>query len=200
MLDFMSETANVRDAVELADLQRQGKRLKFLFFWGHRPPRDGGVGAGCLSQWWPAAFTVDGVRYPTAEHYMMAEKARLFDDTAAADSIVAAPHPKRAKDLGRRVSGFDEAVWAEHRYDIVVRGTEAKFAGNQDLAEYLLTTGSRVLVEASPTDRVWGIGMAADDDRAESVAAWQGLNLLGFALMEVRERLRQDGGRPASGS
>ncbi|NGN64391.1 NADAR family protein [Streptomyces sp. A7024] len=163
---------------------------KFLFFWGHRPTRDGSVGKGCFSQWWPAPFTVDGVEYATAEHFTMAGKARLFGDTDAERAIVAAGHPKQAKDLGRTVRGFDQEAWAAHRYDIVVRGNEAKFGQHPDLRDYLLRTGDRVLVEASPVDRVWGIGLAADDERAQTPAEWRGLNLLGLALMDVRERLR----------
>ncbi|MFF5207234.1 NADAR family protein [Streptosporangium sp. NPDC000396] len=183
----MSETV---DARSVDDLVRAEGRLKYLLFWGHRPPRSGGVGAGCLSQWWPAEFTVDGVVYRTAEHFMMAGKARLFGDEETAAAIVSATHPKQAKDLGRRVRGFDEDVWAASRFDIVVHGNLAKFGQNADLGDFLLGTGERVLVEASPVDRVWGIGLAADDERAERPEEWQGLNLLGFALMEVRRLLR----------
>lgn len=183
-------TADVRNVAELIAALRRGERIKYLMFWGHRPPRSGGVGRGCLSQWWPAEFTVDGVRYRTAEHYMMAAKARLFGDERAEARILAAGHPGEAKDLGRRVRGFDEARWAAARFDLVVRGNLAKFGGHPELREFLLGTGNRVLVEASPVDRVWGIGLAADDERAERPEHWRGLNLLGFALMEVRRVLR----------
>ncbi|MFC0038837.1 NADAR family protein [Actinomadura rayongensis] len=178
------------DVPELLRAEERGERLEFLFFWGHRPPRDGGVGAGCLSQWWPAAFTVDGTVYPTAEHYMMAEKARLFGDEETRGRVLAAGHPKEAKDLGRAVRGFDRRTWDDHSVPIVVRGNRAKFGQHRDLRDYLTGTGGRILVEASPLDRVWGIGLAADDDRAARVAEWRGRNLLGFALMEVRASLR----------
>lgn len=151
----------------------------------------GEVGKPSLSQWWPAEFEVDGTRYPTAEHFMMAEKARLFDDDETRELILKAKHPSEAKKLGRRVRGFDEAVWNDARFDLVVNGNLAKFARNSALREFLLGTGERVLVEASPVDSIWGIGLAADDERATDPAQWPGLNLLGFALMEVRERLRQ---------
>ncbi|WP_419995656.1 NADAR family protein [Streptomyces boninensis] len=164
--------------------------VKFLFFWGHRAERDGSVGKGCFSQWWPAPFTVDGVEYATAEHFMMAGKARLFGDAEAAAAIVAAGHPAEAKKLGRTVRRFDEEAWAAHRYELVVRGNEAKFGQHDELRDVLLRTGDRVLVEASPMDRVWGIGLAADDERAQDPKTWRGLNLLGFALMDVRTRLR----------
>lgn len=174
---------------EAARRMAAGERLKFLFFWGHRPPRGGGVGPGCLSQWWPAPFTVDGVTYPTAEHWMMAGKARLFGDAAAERRAVAAGHPREAKLAGRSVRGFDEETWARHRFALVVQGCVLKFGAHPELREYLLTTGRRVLVEASPLDAVWGIGLAADDERAADPARWPGLNLLGFALMAARQRL-----------
>ena len=120
---------------------------------------------------------------------MMAAKARLSGDADAAERILAAPHPGAAKALGRQVRRFDEQRWAEHRFDVVVAGNLAKFAQHPELRDFLAGTGSRVLVEASPLDRVWGIGLAADDERAASPERWPGLNLLGFALMEVRHQL-----------
>ncbi|TDD58200.1 NADAR family protein [Actinomadura darangshiensis] len=172
------------DVAELTRLQNQGTRLKFLFFWGHRT-----AGPGYLSQWWPAPFTVDGSTYATAEHYMMAGKARLFGDEETAEAVIAASHPRRAKDLGRRVRDFDEQTWQDNRVAIVTKGNEAKFAQNKELGDYLLGTANRILVEASPLDRVWGIGLAADDPRAENATTWRGQNLLGFALMTVRDSL-----------
>ena len=106
--------------------------------------------------------------------------------------ILAAPHPGAAKALGRQVRGFDEQRWAGHRFKMVIAGNMAKFGQHPQLLDFLLGTSSRVLVEASPQDRVWGIGLAADDERAGSPESWQGLNLLGFALMEVRRRLRAE--------
>jgi ribA/ribD-fused uncharacterized protein len=169
------------------------ERPKYLFFWGHTPPRDGAVGKHCLSQWWPASFEVDGVIYPTAEHFMMAEKARLFGDEESRLRIIAAPHPNIAKVIGRTVAGFDEERWNDARFDIVVRGSSAKFGQNPELRSFLLNTSERVLVEASPVDRVWGIGLAEDNVRATDPEQWLGLNLLGFALMEARHHLRLDG-------
>ncbi|MET9427698.1 MULTISPECIES: NADAR family protein [unclassified Streptomyces] len=172
----------------LAQVNR-GKRVKYLHFWGHRPRPDGTIGASCLSQWWPAPFTVDGVRYATAEHWMMAEKARLFGDADAERQAIEARSPAAAKKAGRLVRGFDEAIWARQRFAIVVEGSVHKFGGHPELREYLLATGNRVLVEASPVDRVWGIGLAATDPGASNPAQWRGLNLLGFALMQARARL-----------
>ena len=166
------------------------KRYKYVFFWGDTPRRDGGIDNSCLSQWFHAPFTVDGVRYATAEHWMMAGKARLFGDTSSAAAAIAAGHPQQAKSIGRNVRGFDTEVWQRHRFDLVVEGNVHKFAQNSELLSYLLGTGERILVEASPVDRIWGIGLAATDDRAEHPAQWRGLNLLGFALMDVRRTLR----------
>ncbi|MFJ9716292.1 NADAR family protein [Streptomyces sp. NPDC101213] len=170
---------------------RTGARIKYLHFWGHRARPDGRVGASCLSQWWPSPFTVAGVEYRTAEHWMMAGKARLFGDAEAERRVLAAGHPSEAKKAGRLVRGFDEAVWERERFRIVVEGSVHKFGAHPELRGYLLGTGERVLVEASPVDRVWGIGLAADDAAAADPERWRGLNLLGFALMEARPLLRE---------
>ncbi|MHC3473001.1 NADAR family protein [Streptomyces sp. 7R007] len=168
---------------------RAGSRVKYLHFWGHRPLPDGRIGASCLSQWWPSPFTVEGVTYGTAEHWMMAGKARLFGDAEAERLVLSAEHPAQAKKAGRLVRGFDEAIWERERFGIVVEGSVHKFAAHPELREFLLHTGNRVLVEASPVDRVWGIGLAAGDEAAADPERWRGLNLLGFALMEARARL-----------
>jgi hypothetical protein len=182
--------ADARTVDELLGCLLDGGQPDFLMFLGHRPPPSGGVGQGCLSQWWPVTFTVDGLAYPSAEHFMMASKALLFDDAETAERIRQAPHPGAAKALGREVRGFDEQRWAERRFDLVVAGNRAKFGQHRDLRDFLLGTGAKVLVEASPRDAIWGIGLAADDDRAASPENWPGLNLLGFALMEARHQLR----------
>ncbi|MDT0320805.1 NADAR family protein [Streptomyces millisiae] len=179
-----------RSREELAALVGSGARVRWLMFWRHRPPEaDGSVGPGVFSQWCPSPFVVDGQEYATAEHWMMAGKARLFDDARSVERILAARHPAEAQKLGRRVRGFDERRWAAARFELVVRGNVAKFGQDPALRAYLLGTRDRVLVEASPLDRIWGIGLAADDDRAEHPACWPGTNLLGFALMEARARL-----------
>lgn len=166
-----------------------GDTFEYLHFWGHRQRTDGTVSASCFSQWYPSRFEVDGIVYPSAEHFMMAEKARLFDDAGTLEQVLVAPTPNDAKSLGRRVAGYDEARWTAHRFDAVVKGNEAKFGQARSLRAFLLGTASRVLVEASPVDAIWGIGMAAEDPRANDPTQWAGLNLLGFALMVVRDRL-----------
>lgn len=168
------------------------ENVKYLFFWGHAPSKDGSVTKSCFSQWWQSAFTVDGVKYATAEHWMMAKKAELFGQIVMMEKILAAKSPAEAKKLGRKVSNFDPKIWSEKCFDIVCEGNYHKFSQHEDLKEFLLNTKDRVLVEASPVDNIWGIGMAQDDDRAENPRLWKGSNLLGFALMEVRDRLKED--------
>jgi ribA/ribD-fused uncharacterized protein len=168
----------------------QGLAPEYLFFWGHQKAKDGSITQSCLSQWWQSPFVVEGVNYATAEHYMMVEKARLFGDEGIIPSILYAETPKEAKALGRKISGFDNAVWLEHRVAIVTSGNLAKFSQNAALQRFLLGTGDRVLVEASPVDAIWGIGLAAENPQASIPSQWKGLNLLGFALMDVREQIR----------
>ncbi len=180
---------SIRSREDLLEAIRQGKQPSYLFFWGHRPLPDGEIGKSCFSQWWFASFSIDDVSYPTAEHFMMAEKARLFGDQDTRARILEAESPKAAKQLGRKVKNFDEAVWNANRFNFVVKGNYAKFNQNLNLQKFLLSTGDKVLVEASPVDRIWGIGLAATDDLASDPENWRGLNLLGFALMEVRQQI-----------
>ena len=186
----MSETNNIRSVEDLLRALNAGLKPKYLCFWGHQPERDGSVGKGSLSQWFAADFTVDGDRYASAEHFMMAEKARLFGDEEARAAILSARSPASAKQLWRSVRNFDERRWSDERFEIVVRGNAAKFGQSPSMREFLLRTGNKVLVEASPSDRIWGIGITAQDGFALQPQKWRGLNLLGFALMAAREQLR----------
>jgi ribA/ribD-fused uncharacterized protein len=161
----------------------------FLFFWGHQPAWDGTITKTCLSQWWVAPFVVDGVTYPTAEHWMMAGKARLFNDEEAFRKIIAADSPRNAKNEGRLVKNFDPDQWEENKFQLVVEGNFHKFSQHPALRQFLLDTGNKVLAEASPLDRIWGIGLASDNPAIQYPAKWNGENLLGFALMEVRDKM-----------
>ena len=163
--------------------------IPFLFFWGHQPSKDGSFTKSCFSQWWVAPFEVDGIVYQTAEHWMMVGKARLFGDEAAVAKILAAGTPAAAKKGGRLVKDFVPEIWDKHKFELVVAGNWHKFSQHAALKEFLLNTGEQVLVEASPVDKIWGIGMAGDHPAARDPAKWKGENLLGFALMEVREKL-----------
>ncbi len=170
---------------------RKGERLKYIFFWGHGKTSDESITKTCLSQWWDCRFTVDGIEYHTAEQYMMAQKAVLFGDEKIRAEIMAAGHPKQFKDLGRKISHFNQKVWDENCCKIVIRGNVAKFSQNPELREFLLGSNMRVLVEASPMDKIWGIGMGEDDRRCENPTLWNGTNFLGFCLMEARDIIRE---------
>ncbi len=178
-----------RSVEELVALCEAGGLPRYVNFWGHQPQPDGTLGPSCLSQWWPAEFAADGQVFASAEHYMMWRKAQLFGDHDVAAEVLKATSPARAKELGRQVSGFDSEMWTRHRWEIVVSGSLAKFTSDPALTAYLVGTGDAVLVEASPDDRIWGIGLTADDPRAAVPSRWRGLNLLGFALMEARSRI-----------
>jgi ribA/ribD-fused uncharacterized protein len=178
-----------RSVQDLVDGIAAGRRYRYVYFWGHTPRKQGQVDRSCFSQWYPAEFTVDGTTYPTAEHWMMAAKARLFGDAGTAAKILAARHPGEAKALGRAVANFDEAEWRRERFAVVVAGSVHKFSQNSELGKYLGGTGDRVLVEASPVDLVWGAGMAPGDERSTDPRQWPGKNLLGFALMAARGQL-----------
>jgi len=185
----------LRTKDELIEFVARENKIKYLHFWGHTSKNNQVVSKTCFSQWFSSSFEIDKISYPTTEHFMMAEKARLFESKGSNNSeliskIIAATHPQKAKQLGRQVEGFNNEVWNKYRFDIVVRGNYAKFIQNSDLAEFLIGTGNRVLVEASPVDSIWGIGLAEDHQDANNPFKWRGLNLLGFALMEVRERLK----------
>jgi len=171
-------------------IQNTGKPVKYLFFWGHRPSRSGEITKSCFSQWWEVEFTIDAVVYKSAEQYMMAEKARLFNDLEILQKIIDCKSAAAAKKLGRQVLNFNQTIWEEKRFKIVKQANYHKFNQNIKLKTFLLQTNKRVLVEASPVDKIWGIGMSAGHEVAYNPKKWKGLNLLGFALMEVRDELK----------
>ncbi len=166
-----------------------GENLFYLPFWGPIPTLMDPPGKGCLCQWWLSPFVADGNQYATAEHYLMAGKARLFGDLNVAQKIVQSSDPSEAQYLGRTVRNYNEAVWAKSRYQIAVEGNWQKFSQHAELKRYLLSTMPHVLVSANPTDNIWSVGLAEDKPEIKQPALWRGLNLLGFALMEVRDRL-----------
>ena len=163
---------------------------EFTFFWD-----------GPFSQWEPAYFEVDDIEYNCAEQFMMAEKARLFDDQETLEMIMDTDVPATQKALGRQVSGFSKSDWEDDEetdngrpycWNVVWRGNMAKFGQNAYLLETLLATEGTTLVEASPEDRIWGIGLAAGDPGCYSRDTWQGLNWLGEILTDVREHLKHE--------
>lgn len=165
------------------------KKKKFIFFWGHQPSKDGTITKTSFSQWWRSSFSINIDTYCCMEQYMMAEKARLFKDVETLEKIMRSNNPKEIKVLGRQVRNFDENIWKKNRYSIILNGNYAKFMQNEDLRLFLISTKDSILVEASPYDKIWGIGMSANNENIENPLLWRGLNLLGFALMEVRDEL-----------
>ena len=152
---------------------------KYTFFWGRTSP---------FSQWFPAVFTLAGVTYNCAEQYMMYQKALLFHDEESAKLILQARKPWTQKSLGRKISNFDENIWKSKCKEIVLKGNFGKFGQNKRLQEALLATKGSVLVESSPCDVIWGIGLEAKNPLAKNRATWRGKNWLGFILSFIRDK------------
>jgi ribA/ribD-fused uncharacterized protein len=152
----------------------------FTFFFTEASP---------FSQWYRCRFEAEGDVFVCAEQYMMLGKARLFGDDEVAQQILAADHPRQHKALGRKVRNFDDKVWRRNRETIVMAGSRAKFTQDAELRATLLATAGTTLVEASPYDRIWGIGLSATDPKAQDPTAWRGQNLLGQILTRLRDEL-----------
>ena len=174
----------------IREIVSRNSDVSIIYFWGHTPNFKK-ITAACLSQWYDCYFEVGGVQYHTAEQYMMASKARLFSDDKTLSEIMAASTPHDYKKLGKKVSGFVAETWDAVKYDIVVKGNKAKFSQIPVLKEFLLSTGDAILAEASPYDKIWGIGLDREHAEKGSVEQWRGENLLGCALMDVRDWLKE---------
>lgn len=157
----------------------------YLFFWGHSKNSL----YGFLSNWYDSPFEKDDVKYQTSEHYMMYQKALLMGDQTTAQLILGASTPKRVKMLGRKVSPWNEKLWINNREKIMYDGCLAKFKYHPTLQKKLKATHPKKLVEASPYDHIWGIGMKATDKGVQDPKNWKGLNLLGKTLDKVRDSL-----------
>lgn len=164
--------------IQLAE--KEGSLPDFEFFWGFE---------SMFSQWYPSEFQVGGNVYKTAEHFMMAEKARLFKDRKSWELILKSPTPKEAKSIGRKVNNFDQATWDQNKFRLVTTGSVAKFMSTRELKSKLVKTRDKILVEASPYDKIWGIGMSSDNPMAKVPSQWNGENLLGLSLMRARYML-----------
>jgi len=153
---------------------------QFTFFWNNRTP---------FSNWYPSVFVVDGTTFTRGEQYMMFMKAVVFGDIPTAELIMLTDDPQTQKNLGRQVRNYDDAVWSKVRFGIMVDGLYAKFSQNPKLKEALLVTVGTTMVEASPYDCIWGIGLTASDPRAQNEETWLGQNLMGKVLDKVRDML-----------
>jgi len=152
---------------------------------------------GWLSNWYLSDFVVDDIIFHSGEQWFMYSKANLFADEDTKSKILhySLDRPsdnKKIKSLGREVKEFDEVFWRRYREDLVYKGLYAKFSQNEDLKQKLLATGDKMLVEASPYDKIWGIGLSRWDYAAQDMNQWKGLNLLGKVLMRVRSKLREE--------
>ena len=149
---------------------------KFTFFWG-----------GPFSQWQKAGFTENDVEFNCAEQYMMYHKAVLFNDMETAQEILKKSNPRDQKALGRQVKNFNKEKWDQYAKKIVYKGNYLKFSQNPELLNTLLETVGTTLVEASPHDTIWGIGLAEDAPEASKRAKWRGTNWLGEVLTILRD-------------
>lgn len=154
----------------------------FYFFW-----------YGKLSQWYECKFEDESIIYNCTEQYMMYQKAVLFEDREMQIEILKAERPRIQKNLGRYIRNFDPVTWDKEKFSIVVKGNYLKFSQNSSLKEFILgIDAEKEFVEASPYDKVWGIGLSFNDERAWDKKTWQGENLLGEALMQVRLMLLEE--------
>ena len=169
----------------------EGKQPEYILFWKHGISSDGSITKSCFSQWWKSDFWSVDRTYNCMEQFMMANKAELFEDNEIRQQILQCSDPKQIKALGRKVKNFDETVWNQIKYSIVLNGNYLKFSQDPGLRDFLLSTGDSILVEASPYDNIWGIGMEQTDENAFNPLKWKGQNLLGFALMEVRDEIQR---------
>lgn len=142
-----------------------------------------------FSQWHKSKFEIDNLTFNSAEQYMMYGKAKLFNDENIADKIMSTKNVREQKALGREVKNFDINLWNENAMEIVFKGNKAKFEQNSEYLDLLLSTKGKTIVEASPTDKVWGIGLTEADEKSKNIMHWQGTNWLGIVLTELRQEL-----------
>ena len=159
--------------------------MSYTFFWGENEKP-----YGCLSQWYMSNFTIDNITYCCAEQWMMAEKARLFNDSESLDEILSEDRPGVIQAFGRSVKDFDRKTWDEKSYDIVLKGNMEKFKQNQELLTILKSTNDSIIAEASPYDKIWGIGLSSNNPDVYTMSKWTGKNLLGQILMDVRSSFK----------
>ena len=142
---------------------------------------------GEFSNFYNSKFTLDNIEFDNSEQYFMHQKALFFNDNEIASKILKATTPAKCKYLGREIKNFSDSKWATVRYDMMLTGCRAKFTQNNRLKNILINTDNLIIVEASPTDKIWGVGLAIDDKDILHIERWKGQNLLGKVLMNLRE-------------
>ena len=152
----------------------------YTFFWKDK-----------IAQWNMETFKENDIVFCCAEGYMMYQKALLFKDNIKAEEILKSNSPREIQKLGREISNFNEELWNQHKENIVIQANMLKFSQNSHLLDILLSTEDTILVEASPYDKIWGVGLGQDDPLIIDEKNWKGQNLLGKCLMEVRKNLRK---------
>lgn len=189
-MDYLRESVKQQYSVQsIRQNYLSGKKSRFVFFWKPDISTDGSLTESCLGQWWKSDFELDGQKYICMEQFMMSSKAKLFGDEEINKEILRTSNPKTIKSLGRAVRNFDNDIWDRQKFTIVYYGNLLKFSQNKELKEYLLSTKNKILVEASPMDAIWGIKMSAENIDSNNPVKWRGQNLLGCALMQVRDEL-----------
>lgn len=175
------------------DLGINPEQANMVFFWGHRAKNANTIDKACCSQWWSSSFTLNGYNFVNAEQAMMHGKALLFNDKEIAEKILSESDPKQIKALGKQVKGFNDAIWYQNHYKLILEINSAKFSQDAALRAWLLNhPNNTVFVEASPYDGLWGIKQKNDGQlNLTNIAHWQGFNKLGFAITEVLQNLKQ---------
>lgn len=192
--NLLTEELIIKPVYTRHQLKEEGRIFnhdEIITFWGHQVAHNASITKSCLSQWWQSEFKYSSSRYFCSEQFMMAVKARLFGDKEANEKIMLSNNPKEIKLIGRDIQGFSNEKWDMMKYDVVFRGNYEKFIQNSDLKNYILETGNKLIIEASPVDNIWGVGLDEKDERILNPKHWRGENLLGFALMHVRSEIRR---------
>ena len=183
--EWLAETADSLKKVGKIpeELWISGQEADAYYF--HKPEEPNGY----LSNWYLSEFELDGVRFSSVEQYIMYRKCLVFGDEASAEAVLATVDAAEQQAIGRKASGYIPTVWAGMRQMVVFRGLMAKFMQNDDLKQKLLDTGDAYLVECAGSDKIWACGIRLNDDKRFDASNWTGSNILGFALMEVRNAL-----------
>lgn len=168
---------------EITDWEGHFLNEKYYYFYETKHP---------FSQWHKCIFEVDNLVFNSSEQFMMYNKALLFEDIEIAEKILLSKDVREQKALGRQVRNFDAKIWEKEAINIIFKGNKAKFSQNHEFKNLLLSTEGQTLVEASPTDVVWGIGLEETDHKAFDIRTWNGTNWLGIALTELREEFRNN--------